>query len=245
MENKYLLSTLVRAKKILDLVQKRKVVTLNEVQKEFNLNSATAFRLLYSLTELDFLVKNGRKYSLKQQFAQLENIQDINWTVVPLLKPVVDEYQLSAYVGIVFKGKIVISQVIPTDKHYEDYQRLGESLPLNTTAMGKCALAFSPLDQQQDTFSKNNFEAKTVNTLTDPLSLVSALKVIRDQGYALDDEEKEMEFRCLSVPLCKNNNLVAVIGLSGTLSELKRSNISKLVKSLKKVSKEIELNLLD
>ena len=63
MENKYLLSTLVRAKKILDLVQKRKVVTLNEVQKEFNLNSATAFRLLYSLTELDFLVKNGRKYS--------------------------------------------------------------------------------------------------------------------------------------------------------------------------------------
>ena len=61
MENKYLLSTLVRAKKILDLVQKRKVVTLNEVQKEFNLNSATAFRLLYSLTELDFLVKNGRK----------------------------------------------------------------------------------------------------------------------------------------------------------------------------------------
>ena len=101
------------------------------------------------------------------------------------------------------------------------------------------------MSQQQDTFAKSNFESKTVNTLTDPLSLVSALKVIRKQGYALDDEEKEMQFRCLSVPLCKNNELIAVLGLSGTLSELKRSNISKLVKSLKQVGKEIELNLLE
>ena len=245
MENKYLLSTLVRAKKILDFVKKRKTVTLNEIKKEFNLNSTTAFRLLYSLTELDFLVKNDRKYSLKSQVLGVENIQDINCTVVPFLKPIVDEYQLSAYVGIVFESKIVISQVIPTEKHPEDYQRLGESLPLNTTAMGKCALAFSSLSQQRDTFAKSNFESKTVNTLTDPLSLVSALKVIRKHGYALDDEEKEIQFRCLSVPLCKNNELVAVLGLSGTLTELKRSNISKLVKSLKQVGKEIELNLLE
>lgn len=85
MENKYLLSTLVKAKKILDLVQERKVVTLNEVKQEFNLNSTTAFRLLYSLTELGFLVKNKRNYTLKNYFSRPKNIQEINWNVVPFL----------------------------------------------------------------------------------------------------------------------------------------------------------------
>lgn len=245
MENKYLLSTLVKAKKILDLVQEQKVVTLNEVKQEFNLNSTTAFRLLYSLTELGFLVKNKRNYTLKNYFSRPKNIQEINWNVVPFLKPIVDEYHLSAYVGIVLESNIVISQVIPTSQHYEDYHRLGESLPLNMTAMGKCALAFSNFDLQQNVFAQSDFESKTANTLTDPLSLINALKVIRQQGYALDDEEKELQFCCLAVPLCKNQNLVAVIGLSGSLLELKRSNIKKLVARLKEVSIEIELNLLD
>lgn len=244
MENKYLLSTLVKAKQVLDLVQTKKVITLKEVERELDISKTTAFRLLYSLTELNYLVKDGKKYTLAPSLLEPDNLQTINWTVVPILKPIVDYSHLSVYVGIVFTNKIVISQVIPTEEHFEDYSRLGESLPLNTTAMGKCALAFLSPDEQEKLFLQNNFIAKTKNTLTDPFSLVQALKIIHGQGYAIDDEEKELDFRCIAVPLFKDKKLIAVIGLSGTLTELRRRNIKKLVKVLKEKSKEIELTLL-
>lgn len=164
--------------------------------------------------------------------------------MVPLLKPLVDKYKLSGYIGIVFENKIYISQVIPTQGHYDDYQRLGENLPLNTTAMGKCAMAFLPITEQEDLLRKNNFVSKTKNTLTDQFSIQQSLKVIRKQGYALDDEEKELKFRCLAVPLCNNNRLFAVMGLSGSLAELKRCDIKKLAKEMKRKGEEIEMTLL-
>lgn len=244
MDDKYILSTLVKTKQILDLVQKKEMITLKEVQSTFNLKKTTAFRLLYSLVELDFLIKKDHHYFLKNNFLPTVNVQNINWTAVPILKPTVDEFQLSAYVGIIFEDQIVITQVIPTARHLEDYQRLGESLPLNTTAMGKCALAFMTDKRRTQLFEKANFVSKTKFTLVDLFSLGQNLKIIREQGYALDDEEKQMDFRCLAVPLCKENKLVAVIGLSGTLTELKRQNIGKMVKSLKRESQRLELLLL-
>ncbi|WGN90142.1 IclR family transcriptional regulator C-terminal domain-containing protein [Ligilactobacillus faecis] len=53
---------------------------------------------------------------------------------------------------MIFNEQIVISQVIPTASHLVDQKRLGESLPLNTTTMGKCALAF--LEPQQQVYKK-------------------------------------------------------------------------------------------
>ncbi|MEY8662363.1 IclR family transcriptional regulator C-terminal domain-containing protein [Ligilactobacillus faecis] len=53
---------------------------------------------------------------------------------------------------MIFNEQIVISQVIPTASYLVDQKHLGESLPLNTTAMGKYALAF--LEPQQQVYRK-------------------------------------------------------------------------------------------
>lgn len=244
MDEKYLLSTLVKAKQVLDLFQTHDFITLKQVQEELALSKTTAFRLLYTLNKLDFLNKDGNKYYLKSSFINGGDVQKINWNAIPILKPLVDQVDLSAYIGIVFDNQIVISQVVPAKDHVEDYRHLDESLPLNTTAMGKCALAFLDKDTQEKVMSLRNFRSITKNTLTDEISIKQSLKVIRDQGYALDDEEKELDFRCLATPICKDNKLFAVIGLSGNLDELKRRDIKKLVSELHKKSKEIEMTLL-
>lgn len=77
MDKKYLLSTLVKAKEILDLISNNEFTTLKEVEEKLKLKKSTAFRLLYSLNELDFLNKKGNKYYLKNQTASGEQIQNL------------------------------------------------------------------------------------------------------------------------------------------------------------------------
>ena len=242
--SKYLLSTLVKAKDVLTLLQAKTSVTLHEVMTALNLSKTTAFRLLYSLTELDFLIKHKNRYYLKNYFFATKLDQRINWSAVPILKPLVYKYQLSAYIGIIFQNEIVITQVIPAKQHLDDLDRLGESLPLNTSAMGKCALAFLPPKLQDQMLYLNDFPQKTKHTLTDTTSLKHNLKVILAQGYALDDEEKELNFRCVSVPIMESGKSVAVLGLSGSLDALKRCDIKHLAKDMRQKSNEIEQTLL-
>ena len=242
---KYILSTLVKAKEVINLITQQKQVTLTQVMKELNLSKTTAFRLLYSLTELNFIKRKDNWYFLSNNQSLTIDAQNLNWTVVPMLKPLVQKYNLSAYIGIIFADEIVITQVVPAQKHYQDFDRLGESMPINTTAMGKCALAFLSEERQNQILQNSLFFKKTKYTLTDTFDIKQALNVIHQQGFALDDEEKEINFRCLAVPLMKESSAVAVIGLSGTMDELKRNSIKHLVKEMQKVSTEIEINLLN
>ena len=87
MDEKYLLSTLVKAKQVLDLFQTHDFITLKQVQEELALSKTTAFRLLYTLNKLDFLNKDGNKYYLKSSFINGGDVQKINWNAVPILKP--------------------------------------------------------------------------------------------------------------------------------------------------------------
>ncbi|EEJ72662.1 IclR family transcriptional regulator [Lactobacillus ultunensis] len=244
-DQKYLLSTLVKAKKVINLINQKKQVSLTQVMNDLHLSKTTAFRLLYSLTELNFINRKNNKYYLSNSPVLAMDLQRLNWTVVPMLKPLVEKYNLSAYVGIIFANNIVITQVVPSVKHYQDFDRLGEKMPINTTAMGKCALAFLPKEHQNQILQKKPFLKKTKYTLTDVIDIKHSLHIIRQQGFALDDEEKEINFRCLAVPLMKNGYAVAVLGLSGTMDELKRCNIKRLAKEMGRVSTEIEMNLLN
>lgn len=242
MENKYLLSTLVKANKIIELVKNNKSITLKQVQDELNLSKPTAFRMLYSLTDLGWLVKQEKQYYLKSQ-EDNKNMFELNWKIDLLIKKLVDEIKLSAYIGMISNNEIVITQVIAAENHPQDYQRLGESLPINTTAMGKCALAFLDSIQRENLLKLPIFSKKTKYTLADGIILKQNLQVIRENGYAVDDEEKEMDFRCVAVPLRKSKDEIAVLGISGSLAELKHKNIKSLAKMMKKLSKQIEIEM--
>ncbi|MFE6892047.1 IclR family transcriptional regulator [Streptomyces sp. NPDC057694] len=83
----------------------------------------------------------------------------------------------------------------------QDSSRVGMQLPLHTTAIGKCVLA--DLDDTQLTalVERLGLEPRTEHSLTDPAELRAELAKVREQGFALDDEENEPGVRCLAVPV--------------------------------------------
>lgn len=66
------------------------------------------------------------------------------------------------------------------------------------------------------------------------------LERIRDQGYALDDEEREVGVRCVAVPIFSASNLlVAGLSISGPTSRVSLNRVPDLVNQLRTAASAI------
>ncbi|WP_266081786.1 IclR family transcriptional regulator [Haladaptatus caseinilyticus] len=122
--------------------------------------------------------------------------------------------------------------------------RPGKHVPLHATALGKAILAYLPESKTESIFDRRELSAQTVKTITDPVELRAELEMIREQGYAVDDEERVRGVRCIAVAI-KNENgqVIGAISVSGPASRLDDDLRERLLKNLRRAKNIIELKL--
>jgi len=76
-------------------------------------------------------------------------------------------------------------------------------------------LAFLPEEKLLAIVKDKGLPRRTENTITDIEELKKHLQLIREQGYALDDEENEKGVKCLAAPIRdQNGNVETAISIS-------------------------------
>ncbi|MFC7318815.1 IclR family transcriptional regulator [Halomarina halobia] len=85
-----------------------------------------------------------------------------------------------------------------------------DGIPMNmhTAAPGKAILAFLPADRITEIIEQHGLKRRTKNTITDPDTLYEELEWIRENNYALDDEERLTGMRSLAVPVIDRDDRV-------------------------------------
>jgi DNA-binding IclR family transcriptional regulator len=79
--------------------------------------------------------------------------------------------------------------------------RIGMSVALHTTAIGKAILAQLDDEEVLATCRRAGMARRTPNSLTSEEDLLSHLARVRARGYAVDDEENEPGIRCVGAPV--------------------------------------------
>lgn len=93
---------------------------------------------------------------------------------------------------------------------------------LHCTAGGKAILANLPEERLERLLSGGDLAAHTVNTITDPDALGEEIDAVREDGYALEDEEHLKGIRGVGAPVSKPDGDVAgSIAVSGPTSRIK------------------------
>ena len=210
-----LTATLVKAARIREYVAGYPGCALKDIATDLSFNKTTAYRLLTTLVQLKWLTKQ-------------------------VVQPLVDARHLTAFLGMQYNGALVISQVFASADRLSDFALLGEQQSLNASALGKCLLAFMDEPTRNTILQTTKWHAATKNSLTDRQDLLYSLAAIRNQGYALDDEEVQLNMRCLAVPVySQNGQLVATLGVAGSDAALKRRQIRLLAHELDGVSQQL------
>lgn len=119
---------------------------------------------------------------------------------------------------------------------------VGKRINLHCTAVGKVILAHEERRFSHDFLTHGIFARHTVNTITTPAHLKSALQAIYRRGCALDNEEEELQVRCLSVPVfTPAGSFVAALGVAGTSRQISGDNRA-LIETVKTTASSIYRN---
>jgi DNA-binding IclR family transcriptional regulator len=115
----------------------------------------------------------------------------------------------------------------------------------HSTAKGKVFLAFSGDDELQRFLGpRQTLRTYTDFTISTPERLRAEMRQIRQQGFAIDDQEAVIGMRCLAVPVYSTyGRLAAAISISNSVDDVPLSSIPHLVAKLRRVSDHITANL--
>src|SRR2546430_8383059 len=81
------------------------------------------------------------------------------------------------------------------------HSRIGASVPMYCTAVGKIVLAFMPQEEREKVLPEIELKRLTPNTAGSLQELRAELYRVQKNGYACDLEEHELHIRCIAAPI--------------------------------------------
>ncbi|MEP7203087.1 MAG: IclR family transcriptional regulator C-terminal domain-containing protein [Ilumatobacteraceae bacterium] len=183
----------------------RPSMTLADTARATSLTRATARRLLHTLVSLGFVCTDGRTFELTPRvldlgFAYVSSLQlpDI---AQPFMEALSDRVHESVSASVLDGSQIVYVARVNTQRIMGISLAIGSRLPAAWTSMGRVLLA-GLTDAQLDEFLEGLvFTRLTSESITDVETLRAEIRTVRNQGYALLDQELEEGIRSVAAPL--------------------------------------------
>ncbi|MGH6761762.1 MAG: IclR family transcriptional regulator [Phyllobacterium sp.] len=180
-------------------------LSIAEVSRITDLDRATARRCLLTLSELGYAEYDGKFFSLTSRILRLGHSY-LSATPLPrLVQPYLD--QLSEATGesssaSVLDGIEIVYVARAAQKRVMSINlNPGSRLPAYCASMGRVLLAALPESEALAILSASPLKANTVHTKTSIDALMGELRRVREQGYAIIDQELEIGLRSIAIPL--------------------------------------------
>lgn len=236
-----LVQTIERVSLILDMVgQNPQGMSIRDLSAGLKLPKGTIHRLLSSLSYFGYIRQDPETKSyflglkLMELNAQLDNQLDLRKVAESILRDLAEKTKQTAHMVILDRNEVVYIEKIETQQPAGGLKmasRVGSRNPVHSSAVGKVLLACSP-DEAVETFlQEKGLPRRTANTFTDPALFRKHMKLVRSQGYAVDDEENEQGIRCLGAPIFDGRGRpLAAISVSGPVFQMTKKFVQEVVK---------------
>jgi DNA-binding IclR family transcriptional regulator len=215
--------TVVKTLALLDLfTTDNPTQTASEIARTANLPLSTAFRLLTTLVQLNFVEidRNTRKYRLGLKLLELGHVVtqqlDLPALALPILHELRHRSSESARLSIRDGMEGVFISKVETLQSVRLHTPLGQRVPLHAGASMKILLAFQPEEDIADYIKCLDKTRIAPNTIIDPDKLQADLARIREQGYAASFSEQSPGAAGVAAPVRDHTGrVVAGITISG------------------------------
>ena len=236
-----LVQTIERASSILDILgQSSQGISIRELSTKIKLPKGTTHRLLSSLSYFGYVRQDPktRNYFLGFKLVELGNLLlsqlDLRKEAEPFLRDLAERAKETVHMVLLDRNEIVYIDKVETDQHTGGLRmasRVGLRNPAHSCAVGKVLLADLSEEGLNNFIKEKDLFKRTENTITDPIQLKEHLKLVRKQGFAIDDEENEKGIRCVAAPIYNEvSRAVAAISISGPAFRITKKIIQETMK---------------
>lgn len=228
-------SSVERALAILELLaSSRSGLTLPEIARRVKIPKSSAYCVLLTLERCGYLYRHepSNRYRFALKLFRLAHTAlsgiELRGLAAPFLHQLVEKTRLTVHLAILENnGMVVIDKVEPTG-----VSRLatwiGKVWDLHCSALGKAVMATWSEEKLRLFVRDCGLPRYNDNTIVSLNRLRKDLEQFRRQGYAIDDEEGEIGFRCVGGVILDDAKAFAAISLSGTTDEIGQGDYGRL-----------------
>lgn len=180
-------------------------LTLSEIGRLVDLPRATVRRSLLTLVQLGYIESSGKQFSLSPRVLTLAMAYLNSSVAKSLLQPACE--RLASQFGETF----AVAALDPPDAVMVAYARprslylqqdaIGLRIPAHCTAVGRVFLANLSAGDREAFFASHRIAPVTDRTVVDRSVLTGILEQVAAQGHAIVEDEAELGFRSLAVPI--------------------------------------------
>lgn len=225
----------------------RRVMSISQISQKTGIPRAAVRRCLYTLGKLGFVyAEDGKNFELRPRILALGHAYLASTPLAratqPVLKHLSEMLNESCSIAtldgddILYIARASSSRIMTIDLD------IGSRLPAWSTSMGRVLLSHLSEDKLNDMLGRITMIRYTSQTVDSVPALRAELKKVRQQGYALNDQELEMGLRSIAVPLMNSQGQVQAalnVGVHAgqvTADELRNRVLPELQKAAQELS---------
>jgi IclR family transcriptional regulator, pca regulon regulatory protein len=207
---------------------------LSDVARETGLTRATARRFLLTLAHLGYVRQEGSRFSLRPRVLELGfsylSALSLPEVAQPHMESLVAHVNESSSIAVLDDTEIVYVVRVPTSRIMSITIAVGTRLPAYPTSMGRVLLAALEGEALDDRMERIELRPLTAATVTDAGALRADLDRVREQGWAMVDQELEQGVRSVAVPIRDADGIVsAALNVSVHASRMSMPTLRKQV----------------
>lgn len=219
-------SSVMKTLGILQALATQKDIGISDLAQRLMMSKSTVYRFLQTMKTLGYVSQEGEteNYSLTLKLfelgaAALEYVDLVELADVEMRR-ISDLTMEALHLGALDGDGIIYIHKIDSKYNLRMQSRIGRRNPLYSTAIGKVLLAERCEEEVRQILADVEFTQSTENTHSNVDSLLKELPIVKEQGFAEDNEEQEVGLRCLAVPVYDRFNRV-VAGMSVSLPTIR------------------------
>ena len=231
---------------ILETIKSREAgFRLAELSRTVELPKATVYRILTTLEGRGYLDRAADgSYRMAKKLFDLQRLESdeqiLNRVAQPIMARVVDATKETVNLGILDAGEVVVINTMESPQAVRMSSKIGNRRHLHSTALGKIFLAGLPEKEFLRLIRMKGLPRLTENTLTTKAAVTEEINRVRKQGWAMDNQENEIEGRCIGAPiLTPDGRVLAALSISGPEFRMDLARAKSLVPQLKAFCAEI------
>lgn len=239
-----------RAVAIIECFSKdRKELKLTEISQMLDLNKSTVHGIISTLKYHGFISQNDetQKYRLGIRFIEfgdlVMNSICIRNAALPVIEKICPKIEETVHVAMLDGADVVWIEKQECNRSVKTSSTIGARLPIYTTADGRMMLCYVDADKIND-YLPAEIPKFTANTITDKGELIKKLSEMKNNGFAIDNEEFVEGLKCVAAPIFDHEgNVKFSLSTTGPAFRMTEAKINNLIVIIKEAANEISQRL--
>lgn len=231
---------------IIEYLHREERADLTAIADHVGLAKSTTHSYLATLIDQELVVKEDSEYALGLRFLDFGGLArdrtDLYVAAKPQLQNLYAETGHTVHLATREYDDLVLLERINPDETVGFGAHVGQRDHFHTPALGKAILAHLPEAEVDSVLEKHELVGMTDHSITSRADLEAELETIREQGYAVNDEEEHRNYKGVARPILVGDHVEGAISIAGPKTELEMSDES-IHDLLRSATDRIEIKL--